>query len=134
VDVVTIARPALDAIVAHARGAAPRECCGILVGIGGRIVEAVPSANLADDPKRFLIDPRTHIAARRDARAHGCEVVGFYHSHPRSEAEPSETDRAEASYPDHVYLIVGLSVEPPDVRAFRLEQGNFRPLTVVTGS
>jgi hypothetical protein len=32
---------------------------------------------------------------------------------------------AEASYPDHLYLIVSLAAEPPDVSLFRLEEGAF---------
>ena len=31
------------------------------------------------------------------------EVVGFYHSHPRSAPEPSPRDLAEFDYPDHLY-------------------------------
>ncbi len=109
----------VDMIVAHAREAAPDECCGLLLGRGGDVLEAVPARNVADDPRRrYLIDPQDHIAARRDARTRGLEVVGFYHSHPRSAAAPSETDLAEATYPDHLYAIVSLAAEPPDVRFF----------------
>ena len=71
------------------------------------------------------MDPKDHIDGRRDARARGIEVVGFYHSHPRSPARPSQTDLEQASYDDHLYLIVGLAAEPPEVALFRLERGNF---------
>ena len=108
-----------DAVVAHAREAAPAECCGILVGSAGAITSAVRARNLSDDPSRFLIDPKDHIQARRDARAAGLDVVGFYHSHPRSEAVPSPRDLADATYPNHLYLIVGLLGEAVDVRLYR---------------
>jgi proteasome lid subunit RPN8/RPN11 len=120
-----VAATALEAVVAHARGAAPAECCGLLVGRPGEIVDAIPTRNISADPLRFFIDPKDHIDGRRAARHRGLEVVGFYHSHPRSAAEPSETDVAEASYPDHLYLIVSLAAEPPDVSLFRLEEGAF---------
>jgi hypothetical protein len=42
---------------------------------------------------------------------------------------PSPTDLAEASYPDHLYLIVGLAGEQPDARLYRLEAGGFIELT-----
>ena len=76
-------------------------------------------------PTRFLIDPKDHIDARRRARAQGLDVVGFYHSHPHSPPDPSSSDEAEASYPDHLYLIVGLASEPPDVRLYRLDAAHF---------
>ena len=59
---------------------------------------------------------------RRDqARAsRGRRVVGAYHSHPRSAAIPSPTDRREA-HPDFVYVIVSLAdPRTPDVRGYRL--------------
>jgi proteasome lid subunit RPN8/RPN11 len=112
-------------IVAHARDAAPAECCGLLVGRSDEIVDAMRTRNIAGDPLRFVIDPKDHIDGRREARRRGLEVVGFYHSHPRSPAEPSDTDVAEASYPDHLYLIVSLAAEPPAMSLFRLENGGF---------
>ena len=124
---VALSRVVAEQIVAHARDASPVECCGLLVGTGSRIVEAVPAANLADSPAtRFLVDPKDHIDARREARKRGLDVIGFYHSHPHSPAQPSARDRSEASYPDHLYLIVSLAVEPPEFRIFVPGDGSFR--------
>ena len=114
-----------DAVVAHAREAAPRECCGLLVGSAAAIVSAVRAKNLAESPPRFLIDPKDHIDARRNARSRGLDVVGFYHSHPASAPEPSATDLAEASYPNHVYLIVGLQDEAAETRLYRFTGESF---------
>jgi desampylase len=122
---VVLSRRAHDDIVAHARETAPAECCGLLVGAGDRVAETVRAANVDVNPNRFEIDPGDHIRARRAARATGREVLGFYHSHPHSSATPSPSDRAEALYPDHLYLIVSLRGEPAEVRLFRLEAEGF---------
>ena len=120
-------------IVEHARETAPRECCGVLIGRGDEIVEAVRARNIADSPgSRFLIDPADHFAARRAARERGLEVIGFYHSHPASPAEPSPSDLAEFSYPGSLYLIVSLRAEPPEIGLFRFDGGNFQRISVVT--
>jgi len=132
--VIVIHASALAAIVAHAREAIPLECCGLLIGDANAVVESVASPNLSGDPNRYLIDPAVHIAALRRARTGWPTVAGFYHSHPRSPADPSQTDIAEASYPDLLYLIVGLGPEPPDVRLFRLADGNFHRVEFVTGT
>ena len=120
-----VRQSALDTAVSHAREMAPAECCGVLLGDPDAVTHARRARNLATDQNRFLIDPQDHFAARREARARGLDVIGFYHSHPRSAALPSPTDLAEASYPDHLYLIVGLAGEQPDVRLYRLEASGF---------
>ena len=121
-------RSALDTVLSHAERAHPRECCGVLVGREGEVLQAVEARNLSDDPNRYFLHPQDHIDIRRRVRASGLAVVGFYHSHPHSAAWPSESDRAEATYPDHLYLIVGEG----DVRLFRLTNGNFVETAFVT--
>jgi proteasome lid subunit RPN8/RPN11 len=129
---VRLSNAGLRKIVAHARAVAPAECCGLLLGAAGTITDAIAARNVAASPStRFLIDSKDHIDGRREARRRGVEVVGFYHSHPRSAAQPSETDVSEASYPDHLYLIVSLEADPPDVAVFRLDRGRFEPVPFV---
>ena len=118
--------------MAHARVEAPRDCCGLLVGSGLSVGEAVPARNIAAAANRFLVDPQDHINTLREARRRGLEIVGFYHSHPHSAAVPSATDREEASYPGHLYLIVGLAADHPEVRLFRFADGNFLEVRFVT--
>jgi proteasome lid subunit RPN8/RPN11 len=122
---VVLSRRAHNDIVAHARETAPAECCGLLVGNGDTVAEAVRTANVDVNPNRFEIDPGDHIRARRAARARGREVLGFYHSHPHSSATPSPSDRTEALYPDHLYLIVSVRGEPAEVRLYRLDADGF---------
>ena len=119
-------------MVAHARQARPSECCGVLLGNGDDIIEAVPTRNIAGEANRFFIDPKEHIEARRDGRRRGLEAIGFYHSHPASAAVPSATDLAEASYPDHLYGIVSLARDPADVRIYSFEDGAFREVPFIT--
>ena len=74
----------------------------------------------------FFVDPKDHIDARREGRRRGLDVIGFYHSHPHSLAVPSDTDRAEMAYPDHLCVILGLTTDPEQVRAFQFEDGSFQ--------
>ena len=82
----------------------------------------VPADNERDDSRhnRYLINPETLLAAHKQARALGLDVVGYYHSHPDHPARPSEFDR-EHAWPGVSYLIV--SVEKgnvADIRSWRL--------------
>jgi len=122
----------VEAVVAHARETAPAECCGVLVGRAGDVVDAIRARNAADRPTRFLIEPRDHFDAIRAARHRGLDVVGYYHSHPHSPARPSETDVAEATYPNHLSLIVGLTVDPPELKLYWFDGRNFLEEPFVT--
>ena len=131
-DAIRIRRHVLDELVAHALRDAPAECCGLMVGARGLVDESVPTANLSDDPSRYLVDPKAHIAVNRSIRGTGREVLGAYHSHPHSPAVPSARDLSEASYPEFVYTIVSLAVDGhPDVRGYRIARGHFEPVLLV---
>jgi proteasome lid subunit RPN8/RPN11 len=149
-DEIAIHRGVLDAIVAHARDEAPNECCGLLVGRDDahpdtnaappavpdhsspvRVADHVRCTNLEASPVRYRLDPAEHFAAIRRLRGTSDRIVGAYHSHPRSPAVPSATDLDEAFYPEFVWLIVSLAGTVPDVRAYRIAEGNFVPLRIV---
>ena len=57
---------------------------------------------------RYHIDPRELIAAQREARKLGLDIVGFYHSHPDHPAQWSQTDFAEAHWFGCSYLITAV--------------------------
>lgn len=130
---IEIAGAALAAIHAHAREDAPRECCGMLVGSGLRVLRAMRATNLEPGTTRFLIDPIDHIAALKWARAHRLDVVGFYHSHPRSAAFPSERDLAESGYAAGVFHLIVGGADPSwsETRMFELDPPAIRELDYV---
>jgi proteasome lid subunit RPN8/RPN11 len=103
-----------ESIRSHAGKAYPEECCGILLGrvaVEDREVRELRAcANArAGSGNRYAIDPRDLIAAQREGRERGLEVVGFYHSHPDHPPEPSATDLEEAQWEGCVYLIVSVT-------------------------
>ena len=116
-----ISRDDWDQLIAHARDELPNECCGYLWGREG-VVEGVKRAeNPRRSPYGYELDHRSLFAAN-ELDDEGFEV-GIYHSHPRSPAEPSQTDINLAAYPHWRYVIVSLEGEP-DVRAWRIADGN----------
>lgn len=113
----------------EAIAAAPRECCGLLIGpldlVDDCLIDdCAPTANLDPHPSRFLIDPVVHIELNRSLRGTGRAVVGIYHSHPRGSGAPSPSDVAEAHYPDFVHVIVSNLDQPePAIAGYRIIRG-----------
>lgn len=127
-----VRRAALDRLVAHAREALPDECCGLLVGSGDSVEEAVPARNVRASPTRYEVDPADHFAVIRRVRREGRDIVGAYHSHPSTAAVPSPTDVAEAYDDTLLYVIVSLrDPQRPDVRGFRIAAGHVREVPLV---
>ncbi|BBC74227.1 peptidase [Altererythrobacter sp. B11] len=101
-----VTRAVLEQIRAHAARAAPEECCGLLLGRNGKVMDAQPTANIAADRRRYFeLDPQALIDAHRLARAGGPDILGYYHSHPHGPASPSATDAAMAAGDGRVWAI-----------------------------
>ena len=115
-----ITRDHHDALIAHAREEAPNECCGYLRAKDGSVEEVFRAVNERHSPYGYELDHESLFAAN-DLDDAGYEVA-IYHSHPRSGAEPSQTDINLAQYPDWTYWIVSLNGEP-EVRAWRIADG-----------
>jgi len=98
-------------IRAHAVQTHPHECCGALLGRDGddvrEVRDLVTLTNRRDDSprNRFSITAEDVRLAEKTARGKGLDVVGWYHSHPDSPAQPSEYDREQA-WPWYSYIIV----------------------------
>ena len=118
-----IRRAVLDAIVEHARRERPLECCGLLIGSADDVIESHAARNSEESAVLYRVDPADHFKAIRDARAKGLAVLGAYHSHPKSAAQPSATDIRDANDPDFVHVIVSLAGAEPQVAAFRIQDG-----------
>lgn len=112
-------------LLTEAAAAHPEEACGLLLGQGSVISQALPVRNVHGDPRsHFELDPAALIAAHRAARAGGPAVLGYYHSHPTGSAAPSATDQASASSDGRIWAIVAGGV----IGWWRDAPGGFEPL------
>jgi proteasome lid subunit RPN8/RPN11 len=128
-----IPRALYDEIVAHAREEAPNECCGMIATREGEAVEVHRAINAAASPFRYELDGMEQYRIQAAIEDAGLELGAIYHSHTRSDPEPSQTDINLAFYPESIYVIVGVKGEEPDVRGWRIVDGKVdeTPLEVV---
>ncbi len=118
--------------MAHARESAPRECCGLLFGDGEVVDRLVRGRNVHPTPEtRYEIDPAQLRVALLSGDDSDRYLVGIYHSHPATEAEPSHTDVTNARWPAQVYVLTSLRSEPPKVVAYRITDGEARKIPIV---
>lgn len=120
---ITLLASHVNELYAHAREAAPAECCGLVGGVSAGPAQTIYRLpNIAADPLvAYEAAPEELFAAQRQMRARGEELLAIYHSHPRAaEPAPSESDVRLAFYPAATYFIIGLGQSPPVMRAFRI--------------
>lgn len=128
-----------EQMLVHALDGYPLEACGLLVGTVERpsgdpdatpesnqrgevvrVTRFVPSANLAASALVYMIDPKIHLRAEREADDDGLAVVGVMHSHTHTDPFPSPTDVRQAPDPSWHYLIVSLRDPAPALRSYRI--------------
>jgi [CysO sulfur-carrier protein]-S-L-cysteine hydrolase len=126
----------LKAMVTHCQRSAPIEACGLLGGFPPAKVDAFyPLRNTSRSETKYDADPSELIAAVREMRTRQAEILAIYHSHPKWQAIPSQTDLAENYYEGVPRIIVSLLDEEPDVRIWRLFPNSYEelPWRVVEG-
>jgi proteasome lid subunit RPN8/RPN11 len=116
-----MSRKVVEAIVAHAKREIPLEACGYLAEKDGIAVMAYRLANADASENHFSLIPEEQFAAVRHMRAAKMRLCAVYHSHPCSEAIPSEEDIRLAYDPDISYVIVSLSGKTETVSSFRIQ-------------
>ena len=113
---------AWDAMVAHAESLFPNECCGAMLGqVDGdskqvRIAVPIQNAFTGSHAARYELRPEDLLAAEREARKNGMDLIGIFHSHPDCDAYFSETD-LKNSCPWYSFVVLS-------VKAGRFDHAN----------
>ncbi len=129
-----IPRDLLDEIVVHAQDEAPNECCGLIAGSDGQAIRVHRARNEFASPMRFNVHPQDLFRITTEIEGRGEELAAIYHSHPRSEAYPSQTDiNLAANWPDPLWMICSLAGTQPVVRAFRIRDGGVEEVELDVG-
>ncbi len=130
-----IAQDLADEIIAHALEDRPNECCGMVSGADGTATEVFRARNALASPYSFDMEPSDQFGIYTTIEDRGEEILAIYHSHTKSPAEPSQSDRNNArSWPDPVWLIVSLAdPDNPDLRGWDMRDGKVAEVTLEIG-
>lgn len=131
---IRIPKAIISDMLQHAYEQSPKECCGVLMrptSSPGRVIEIRRTRNThPDSTTRYTMDAKELSSIMRYAAESGYEILGFYHSHPRTMAQLSDVDLDEALNSDwskEIYVVISLAeMTRPVVRAFSVERPNRR--------
>ena len=110
---IKIESGAWKTMVDHAQSTFPDECCGVMVGsIDGdsktvTAAIALENAYKGKQEDRYEIRPEDLLAADKNARAKGLDLIGIFHSHPDCDAYFSKTD-LENSCPWYSFVVLSI--------------------------
>jgi proteasome lid subunit RPN8/RPN11 len=110
---ISIESKAWDVMVSHAEKTYPNECCGAMIGaIDGSdkfVKLAVPMANAftGEQGARYELRQEDLLRADSEARQHGMDLIGIFHSHPDCDAYFSKTD-LENSCPWYSFVVLSI--------------------------
>lgn len=116
-----------DIILNHAIQGLPNEACGLIAGVikeDTKYIEKVYlMTNLDASKEHFSMDPKEQLAAIKDIRSNGLQLLGNFHSHPETPSRPSEEDKRLAYDPKVNYLILSLmDLDQPILKAFFIDE------------
>ena len=136
---LALPRALADEVLAHARRELPNEACGLLSGslADGRATRFHPARNAEASPLRYNVDPEDLVRITFAIEDAGEDLVAIFHSHVRSAAVPSPTDRRAAMYPDAFHLLASLAdpaaAPAAAMRAWRIANGEATEADLLIG-
>ena len=118
-----------EQMLEHAASDPGIEVCGLIGANGRQAFNLYPVKNIAEQPTHnFLMDPEAQVAIMRQLRAKKESLWGIYHSHPDTQAIPSERDLKLAAYPGVNYFIISLIHDMPEIKAYVFDGKQFEKL------
>ncbi|MGI0056225.1 MAG: Mov34/MPN/PAD-1 family protein [Nitrosarchaeum sp.] len=120
---ITISESQRKILTDYAENEKPNESCAILFGTANSqkttVKEIFLTKNIDESPVNFTISNEQLIKGYKVAEDKKMEVVGIFHSHPNSEAYPSNTDK-KFMYSNPVVWVIYSGISN-DFKAYVLE-------------
>ncbi|MDQ0350206.1 proteasome lid subunit RPN8/RPN11 [Alkalibacillus filiformis] len=113
----------------------PNECCGVLSGSNLQVTTFWPLKNEAQSPLYYRVSPGEYQNVKYEISRKNEQLIATFHSHPKTRATPSYTDRL--NHPDQaiLMLILSLKVNPPELKGYFIEDvHSYVPYPIVMNS
>jgi len=122
-----------EELARYAEAEKPYESCAILVGNetdeNWTVKEIVLTENTAKSKVTFTISPDEEFRVDQIAKESNMEIVCIFHSHPESEAHPSETDKKFMRVNPFPWIIYSGTTK--EMNCFILENDNVKQIPII---
>ena len=122
-----------EELAKYAEAEKPYESCAILVGNetdeNWTVKEIVLTENTTKSEVMFTISPDKEFEVDQKAKESNMEIVCIFHSHPESEAYPSETDKKFMKVNPFPWIIYSGKTE--EMNCFILEDENVKQISII---
>ena len=126
-------RPLVNKILSHAQGNPDAEVCGLIGNDKSNQKNYYAINNIAENPQcRFLMDAPQQIDAMKKMRDKQQELFAIVHSHPTTNAKPSQLDIEESSYKNVFYIIISLNTKGVlEMRAYTQQENSMQEVDLI---
>ena len=122
-----------EELAKYAEAEKPYESCAILVGNetdeNWTVKEIVLTENTTKSEVMFTISPDKEFEVDQNAKESNMEIVCIFHSHPESEAQPSETDKKFMRVNPFPWIIY--SGKTKEMNCFILQDENVKQISII---
>ena len=122
-----------EELAKYAEAEKPYESCAILVGnetdVNWTVKEVVLTENTAKSKVTFTISPDKEFEVDQKAKKSNMEIVCIFHSHPESEAQPSETDKKFMRVNPFPWIIYSGTTK--EMNCFVLQDENVKQISII---
>ncbi len=128
-----IPRPMVNKILAHAQQNSEIEVCGLIGNDASNGKDYYSIDNISKNPScRFLMDAPQQIKAMKNMRDKQQELFAIVHSHPNTNAVPSQLDIQENGYKDVYYIIISLNIKGVlEMRAYIQDKESMQEIDLI---
>jgi proteasome lid subunit RPN8/RPN11 len=106
---ITLTKSQKQILVNHANSENPNESCAILFGKkddqNTQVQKIFLTENIEKSPVNFTISAEQILEADNMEKKSSMKIIGIFHSHPNSDAFPSETDKKFMEINPGIWLI-----------------------------
>jgi len=129
---IIISNSDVKALVEHAKSENSKESCALLIGNetdhGWNVKQIFLTKNMDNSEINFTISPEQELEVDAIAKKKNMEIVCVFHSHPNSDAIPSNTDKKFMSVNPFPWIIY--SCETDEMNCFILKNKNVEQLPI----
>ena len=129
---ILISNSDVKALIEHAKSEGSKESCALLIGNetdhGWNVKQIFLTENMDNSEINFTISPEQELEVDAIAKKKNMEIVCIFHSHPNSDAIPSNTDKKFMSVNPFPWIIY--SCETGEMNCFILKNKSVEQLPI----